>query len=146
MNDPAHAQPRGPFSRVWQSSAVRYLVVGGVCFLIDVALLWLAHDVWGVPLAIATPAAFLLSFASTYTLQRLFAFGSESRVVTSVGKYTALVIFNTVATTGIVWCVDALGGGWLAGKVVAVVSTTVWNYFAYRYWVFAPPKAEASDV
>jgi len=130
----------------WGSSAVRYLVVGGFCFLVDVGLLWLAHDVLGAPLAIATPLAFLASFAVTYTLQRVVSFSSDSQVVPSVARYTALVIFNTLATTGIVWLVDQSGAGWFAGKVVAVVATTVWNYFAYRHWVFATPSTRSSDV
>ncbi|MFJ4173874.1 GtrA family protein [Microbacterium sp. NPDC089696] len=132
--------------RLWAHSAVRYLVVGGFCFLVDVGLLWLAHEVIGIPLAIATPVSFLASFAVTYTLQRIVAFTSDAKVVPSVARYTALVIFNTLATTGIVWAVDALGGGWLVGKVVAVVATTVWNFFAYRHWVFATPRSGSTDV
>lgn len=142
MPNRVHAAAR----RLWGHSAIRYLLVGGFCFVVDVALLWLAHDVIGVPLAIATPVAFLASFAVTYTMQRVVAFASDSRVVPSVARYTALVIFNTIATTGIVWLVDEVGGGWFVGKVLAVVATTVWNYFAYRYWVFVESPARSSDV
>lgn len=133
-------------SALWGHSAFRYLAVGGFCFVVDVGLLWLAHEVIGIPLAIATPLAFLASFAVTYTTQRLIAFASESKVVPSVARYTVLVVFNTLATTGIVWLVDATGAGWLTGKVIAVVATTIWNYFAYRYWVFATPAPRSSDV
>ncbi|WP_051662318.1 MULTISPECIES: GtrA family protein [unclassified Microbacterium] len=136
----------GAVRRIWSHSAVRYLVIGGFCFLVDAGLLWIAHDLLGVPLAVATPVAFLASFAVTYTLQRVVAFASDSKVVPSVARYTALVIFNTIATTAIVWFVDSLGGGWFVGKVLAVIATTVWNYFAYRYWVFTNPPARSSDV
>lgn len=138
--------PRDLVRLAWGHSAVRYLLVGGFCFVVDVALLWLAHDVLGVPLAIATPIAFLASFAVTYTLQRVVAFASESKVVPSIARYTTLVIFNTLATTGIVWLIDQTGAGWFVGKVAAVVATTVWNYFAYRYWVFVTPSARRADV
>lgn len=133
-------------ARLWGSSAVRYLVVGGFCFLVDIGLLWLAHDVLGVPLAIATPIAFLASFAVTYTLQRVVAFNSDARVTPSVARYTALVIFNALASTVIVWAFDTVGLEWAVGKVVAVAATTVWNFFAYRYWVFASPKGKSADV
>lgn len=129
---------------LWQHSAVRYLVTGGFCFLIDIALLWLGHDVVGLPLAVATAIAFLLSFVVTYTLQRVVAFSADSGVAPSVVRYTILVIVNTAATTFIVWAVDALGAPWLAGKILAVIVTTVWNYFIYRYWVFAPVKKVAN--
>lgn len=137
---------RSALRRAWSHSAVRYLAVGGFCFVVDVGLLWLAHDGLGVPLVVATPVAFLASFAVTYTMQRVVAFASDSKVVPSVARYTALVIFNTLATTGIVWLVDQVGWGWLAGKVLAVVATTVWNYFVYRYWVFVTPQPRSADV
>lgn len=127
---------------LWSRGEVRYLIVGGFCFLADVAILWVAHDVLGVPLPIATPVAFLASFAITYTMQRVIAFGSKSPVGTSVFRYTLLVIFNTIATTGIVWAAPALGLPWIVGKLVAVVATTIWNYFAYRHFVFRPAKSE----
>lgn len=132
--------------RLWANAALRYLIVGGFCFVVDVGLLWLTHDVLRVPLVIATPVAFLASFAVTYTLQRVFAFGSDAKLAPSVVRYTALVIFNTLATTGIVWAAPALGWPWIAGKILAVVLTTIWNYFVYRHWVFATPDARSADV
>ncbi len=118
-------------------SAVRYLLVGGLAFLIDIGLLAILHEIIGVPLVIATPAAFLTSFGLTYLMQRAITFDGESAWGSSAVKYTLLVIFNTFATTAIVAGIDAIGWPWEIGKVAAVASTTIWNYFAYRYWVFA---------
>ncbi len=121
--------------------------MGGVAFAADFALLWLLHEVLGLNVAIAAPIGFVASFAVTYTLQRTVAFASDARVVPSVARYTALVVANTVATGVIVWGIDTAGGGWVLGKIVAVAATTVWNYFAYRYWVFArSPKDGPVDV
>ncbi|KJQ53665.1 GtrA family protein [Microbacterium sp. SA39] len=131
---------RAALARLWSRGEVRYLLVGGFCFLADVAILWVAHDLLGVPLPIATPVAFLASFAFTYTMQRVIAFGSQSAIGSSVFRYTLLVVFNTVATTGIVWAAPALGLPWIVGKLVAVIATTIWNYFAYRHFVFRPAR------
>lgn len=143
MSVPAEpaGRPRGFIARVWSSSAVRYLVVGGVAFGVDVGLLALLHDVAGIALAIATPTAFLISFAVTFVLQRTFTFQSDAGIGASAIKYTTLVAFNTLATTGIVTLAPALGLPWIVGKVVAVGATTVWNYFCYRYWIFPRPAA-----
>lgn len=139
--------PRGGgLSRLWSSSLVRYLVMGGLAFAFDFGLLWLLHDVVGVALAIATPTAFLASFVVTYTLQRLFAFRATDSVAPSVVRYALLVVANTVLTTGIVALADAAGWSWAVGKVVAVAVTTAGNYFAYRYWVFARPKGSPTHV
>ena len=53
---------------------------------------------------------------------------------------------GSLATTGIVWLIDALGWGWLAGKAAAVLATTIWNYFAYLHWVFAGTRVGDVDV
>lgn len=132
---------KGLLPQLWARSEVRYLLVGGFCFLADVVILWVAHDFLGVPLPVATPIAFLASFAITFTLQRVVAFGGDSAVGSSIFRYTLLVIFNTLATTGIVWLAPVLGLPWIIGKIVAVIVTTIWNYFAYRYFVFRPKRS-----
>lgn len=128
--------------RLWSFSVVRYLIVGALSFLFDIGMLWVLHEALHIPLAISTPTAFLLSFAITFTLQRTLAFRAQDSVAPSVIRYGLLVAANTVATTAIVWATDAIGLPWAVGKVVAVVATTVWNYFAYRHWVFSPREVK----
>lgn len=122
--------------RVWGSSAIRYLTVGGIAFLVDVGLLYVLHEIAGVALAVATPTAFLASFAVTYLMQRSLTFRSSAGYGSSGLKYTLLVIVNTFATTAIVTGIAALGWPWEVGKALAVGSTTIWNYFGYKYWIF----------
>lgn len=129
--------------RFFGHSAVRYLIAGGAAFLVDLGLLALFRNVFDWPLWLATGSAFLLSFFFTYTVQRMFAFTSRAPHGIAVLKYAALVAFNTAASVVIVESVDWTGAGWVAGKVVATVAMTVWNYFAYRYWVFAEKPKES---
>ena len=133
--------PPSLFRVLINHSAVRYLVIGGTSFLIDFGLLALLFQVLAWPLWLATGTAFLLSFIFSYYMQRVFSFGSQASHASALGKYLALLAFNTVASIGIDWLVDLTGWGWGAGKIAATVITTGWNYFAYRYWVFARPKA-----
>lgn len=141
VDDASRETSPNAIQRVWSIGVVRYLVVGGLCFLFDVALLGLATSVLGIPLVIATPVAFLASFAVTYSMQRLVAFAADNKFAPSVFRYTVLVAANTMVTTGIVWAANEIGWGWLVGKVLAVAVTTVTNFFVYRYWVFAPEKS-----
>jgi len=133
---PAHSRIRA----IANHSAARYLVIGGASFLVDFGLLALFFQGFGWPLWIATGTAFLASFVFNYYLQRVFSFGSQASHASALGKYITLLAFNTLATIGIVWLVDLTGWGWGAGKFTATVVTTGWNYFVYRYWVFAQPK------
>jgi len=143
--DGAEGARNGFLQRIWSNSAVRYLVVGGIAFLIDVGLLAALHDLFGVPLVIATPTAFLCSFALTYVLQRLLTFGSDAGWAASAVRYTLVVAFNALATTAIVSLFDAAGAPWILGKIVAVGSTTVWNFFLYKHWIFAGARGRQTD-
>jgi putative flippase GtrA len=119
-----------------QHSGARYLAVGVSAFVVDLALLALLHEVLGLPVWLASGLGFALSFAYTYVMQR-FAFRSTASHGGAVLRYTALACVNTVATAVIVQVVSETPLGWVGGKVVATLATTVWNYFAYRYWVYA---------
>ena len=137
IDDAPRAREPGRLTAFARGSAVRYLVAGGAAFLVDLGLLALLRNVLGWPTWLAAAIAFLLSFAFTYTVQRYFTFGSRAPHGVAILKYAALVAFNTLATAVIVALIDATAAGWIAGKVVATVATSVWNYFIYRYWVFA---------
>ncbi len=125
--------------RLLDRSDVRYLVVGGSAFVVDFGLLALLHEVLGLPVWLASGLGFVVSFAYTYTMQRL-AFRATVPHGGALARYVALVGVNTVATALIVHGLSATPLGWAGGKVVATAATTVGNYFAYRHWVFRPDR------
>lgn len=137
------AAARARLSTLAGSTQVRYLVAGGSAFVVDFGLLALLHEVAGLPVWLASGLAFVASFAYTYTIQRL-AFSTRAPHGSALVRYTTLVVVNTVATSVIVELVSWTAAGWEVGKVVATVTTTVWNYFIYRNWVFpgGPPPQE----
>ena len=126
-------------------SALRYLIAGVAAFLFDFGLLWLFREVFGFPTWLAAGVAFVLSFAVTYTIQRVFSFGSDAPHGRALFRYSVLVVFNTLATAAIVGLIDLTPAGWAVGKVVATVMTTIWNYFVYRFWVFAPKRGDETS-
>lgn len=134
-------------SRLYRSSLIRYLFIGGSSFLIDFGLLFLFYEILGVKLWISTGIAFLASFVFNYSLQRVFSFSSQSNHGLSLVKYIGLVVFNTLATIAIVAFLDQFLA-WQVGKVVATIATTAWNYLAYRYIVFVdkPFKGKKNEA
>ncbi len=133
-----------PVRAFFQHSVVRYLIAGGLAFIVDFTLLWLFHAVFGWATWLAAGVAFVVSFAFTYTIQRIVGFSSQVPHGPALIKYTLLVVVNTVATSLIVALVDQSPLSWAGGKVIATAVTTVWNYFAYRYWVFAGPRRSST--
>lgn len=135
-----------PPKKEW-GPTVRYLVAGGTAFGVDFAILAFLKEWVGLPVSLSAAIAFLVSFAYTYTVQRRFTFRSTAPQARSLLRYTLLVLFNTGATALIVWAFSLTWVGWVGGKVIAVIATTVWNFFAYKTWVFgsARPADNRSD-
>lgn len=121
---------------IYRNSVIRFLFVGGLSFALDLGVLALLHEIFGVDLWIATPIAFIVSLVFNFLLQRIFTFqATNSRGVSAV-KYILLVVFNIVVTDLIVTGFDAIGWSYVAGKTTATVLTTAWNYLLYRHWIF----------
>lgn len=111
--------------------------MGGFSFALDFFLLVFLHEYFGVQLWLATPVAFLASLGVNYLLSRFFTFAGTGARGTSFVKYIVLVVFNTIATSLIVAGFESFGGPYTLGKVASTVLMTVWNFFAYKHWVFA---------
>ena len=125
-------------SRILNSGALRYLVAGGLAFAFNVLLLNVFREVLGLPTSLSALLAFWASFFFSYSLQRMFAFRSEASVRASLFRYSVLVAFNSVVVAFVVTvCHDVLGLGLGSSQLVATAITTVWNYFAYKHWVYA---------
>ncbi|POH58451.1 GtrA family protein [Arthrobacter glacialis] len=118
------------------SYLLKFLLVGGLSFAIDLALLVVLHEVFGVGLWLATPVAFLTSLIFNFLLQRIFTFKATNRSHASFIRYAILVAFNTLATDLIVNTFANLELTYTAGKVVATALTMVWNFYLYKYWIF----------
>lgn len=137
-------------ARIWlarlsSNRLLRFLLVGGLSFALDLGLLILLHEGFGVDLWIATPIAFLSSLVFNFLIQRSFTFKSTRGRGSSMIRYGVLVIFNTLMTDVIVNLFHNLDLTYTAGKVVATALTMVWNFFLYKHWVFHS-SASVADV
>lgn len=122
--------------RLYQHAVVRFLLVGGLSFALDLGILALLHEVFGVALWVATPIAFVVSLVFNFLLQRIFTFQATNNGSISAAKYILLVIVNIAVSDLVVTGFDALGWSYIVGKTTATVMTTTWNYFLYHHWIF----------
>lgn len=123
--------------RLFESSVLRYLGVGGTAFVVDFGATVLARDVLIMPLWLAVSIGFLAGFFVNFGLQRNFSFQSDRPYAWSVVLYLLLVLFNWGATTlGMYVFVGWIGFSTAIGKIICTVITTLWNYPLYRFVVF----------
>lgn len=94
----------------------------------------------GVALWIATPVAFVTSLVFNFLMQRIYTFKATYKGNGSAAKYGTPVVFNILATDGVVLLFTQTEFTNAAGKVVATALTMVWNFFIYKNWIFPAAK------
>lgn len=119
-------------------AGVRYLIVGGLSYVIDISILLFAWKALDLPLWAATSCGFWASFSVNFLLSRYWTF--DVAHVSSVGqlvRYGVLVAVNYVITVLAVTGLHHAGLDVLVARTVVLAVLTVSTFFVYRRWVFA---------
>lgn len=126
---------------------IRFALTGGVCFLVELAVLILLKGKLGIDTLIATPIAFLISVILNYLLCVAWVFrGTKNRgagakagfLITSlIGlglNELLMLLFRLVLGEETV--ILTLGGKdismYVLNKCLATLIVMIWNYFAKR--------------
>lgn len=125
---------------------VRYILVGGISFAAELALLLLFTGVFDIQRTIATAVTFWVGLILAFVLQKLFAFKDYQKDLRAISRqgvsYGLLVAWNYTFT---LFVVSVFPSRYLVfSRVLAVAITTVWNYFIYRKVIFSPHRNKGS--
>ena len=129
------------------SEIIRFAVTGGVCFLVELAVLVLLKGSLGIDTLIATPIAFLVSVILNYLLCVAWVFrGSKNRstgtkagfLITSlIGlglNELLMLLFRLILGEDAV--ILTLGSRtinmYVLNKCLATLIVMIWNYFSKR--------------
>ena len=127
---------------------IRFAVSGGVCFLIEFALLVLLRDTCGLDTLAATPIAFTVSVIVNYLFCVKWVFpdagkqGNKARIAFFVSSVMGLFL-----NEGLMWLFRVIFGEdavvftvfsfgvtmYMVNKVLATLIVMVWNYITKRY-------------
>jgi putative flippase GtrA len=118
-----------------QSRPLRYLFIGGVSYVVEMAVLLLLVKTFSIPSTPAVAVSFWIGLTASFTLQKCVAFentgGSRKTFGKQVLSYGALVLFNYGFTLIFVGLFTELLG-LIAARTLALLLTVCWNYFIYR--------------
>lgn len=123
---------------LYGDTRVRYGVIGGSAFLIELAVIFIAQAA-GASGTIAVAISFVVGTAVSFFLQKIIAFKDrrfhKKIIVSQAVAYGGLVVFNFAFTVFVVWLFEAYI--WVALiRTVALAVTVIWNYFLYKTWIF----------
>ncbi|GIG61691.1 hypothetical protein Lfu02_60630 [Longispora fulva] len=127
------ARRAGALSR---RSEVRYVLVGGMCFAVDAALLYTLSRPCHVWLPLATALAFGSSVLANFTLNRLWSFGARRTPGRHFLRYSCLVAANWAVTVCAVPTITWAGAPLLVAKTTCTAALFLANYVVSRRWIY----------
>ncbi len=137
------------------SEMIRFALTGGVCFLVELALLILLKGRLGIDTLIATPIAFLVSVILNYLLCVVWVFrGTKNRgagakagfLITSlIGlglNELLMLLFRLILgeDTVIMTLGDRTVNMYVLNKCLATLIVMIWNYFSKRAVLYRKAK------
>lgn len=121
-----------------KSSLLRYVFIGGTSYLIELGCIFILNTIINSPV-IAVGIGFWLGLGVSFLLQKVFAFKNTSKNLKQLSiqsfYYLLLVAFNYSFTLLLVWQLSN-HIGLFSARTIALIVTTIWNYFLYKNVIF----------
>jgi len=130
------------------NEVIKFVLTGGVCFLIEYAALIALKEWLHLPVVAATPIAFLISVVFNYLLCVKWVFNSakESSKKAQIG-FAVTSVMGLFLNWAIMWALTALFGEdavlltifsmeikvYMLNKIIATGLVMVWNYSTKRW-------------
>lgn len=130
------------------NEVIKFVLTGGVCFLIEYAALIALKEWLHLPVVVATPIAFLISVVFNYLLcvKWVFSSAKESSKKAQIG-FAVTSVMGLFLNWAIMWALTALFGEdavlltifsmeikvYMLNKIIATGLVMVWNYFTKRW-------------
>ena len=118
---------------------VRYAFVGGVCVLLNLAVLWLLTSVAGLHYLVSTMISFFTLTPVGFVLQKAITFRTpRAAAPVEWPRYFATMAASFAANLGLMYLLVSLLGVWyLAAAVVVALCLLAANFLVNDAWSFA---------
>lgn len=132
------APPTPMLRRLSSHPLVKYVVIGGLCFVIDAGLLWACTGLLGWPVWVGATIGYWVGLLVNFTLNRtVMSTPRSGNLVRQTTRYGILLGVNYVITLVFLHLAATWGLPVVVAKTIIVAASTCWNYLLYRRWVFA---------
>ncbi len=115
----------------------RYLIVGGVAFIVDFGLLAFLTEKFELPYQLSACISFVAGLTVNYVLSIFWVFNSQAQGRSAkVAEFTLFAIVGVVGlglNALIMWLfTEKAGFHYLLSKIVSTIIVFAWNFFARR--------------
>ncbi len=117
--------------------AVRYLVTGFSSAAIELTLLFVFKDIFGLSILVSNSAALSIVFWFNFLMNRFWSFKSKMKLGRQLVMYLALFVFNLGASDLIMYLLaNRLAIQYLLAKVFAIGAVVCWNFVLYKKVIY----------
>jgi putative flippase GtrA len=122
---------------------LRAVLVGGLAFLADAAVLWLVEAVW-LHYLTAAVFGFIVGVAVNYVLSKLLVFKSN-KISMSRAAGVAIYVFISAVGLGLtelfmIFFTETVGLYFMLSKVISAFLVFIWNYYGRRLIIYREKK------
>lgn len=129
--------------KILSHTGVRYLITGGASYGIELSVLLLLSGILHLGPVLSVGISFWVGLVISFILQKFLAFNNKTvkpkHLIRQSLQYGALVLVNYLFTLWFVSTFEPIVGLVIA-RTVALIITTIWNYFIYKYVLFGNKK------
>lgn len=126
------------YKRILAKPSVRYVLVGGSAYVIEVAIIVLVQRAHGTSIE-AVALSYCVGLVYTFILQKFFSFGDKRThhtvLLPQILMITALVIFNFIFTVALTALLQHTLPA-IVTRTIAIGITVMWNYYLYKAHIF----------
>ncbi len=124
---------------------LRFLLIGSACFAVDyvVYAVFLKFAPLSKEITIPYPQLFghflgsALGFFLSFSLNRIWVFKSNGKLIPQLLKYSSLYAFNLLVSSTILYLlISVLKTDSHLAKFTVIVFITIWNFFMYKLFVY----------
>jgi putative flippase GtrA len=124
--------------KLLQRPIVRYLLVGGSVYIFELAVIVVfQHN--GANAVTAVAWSFILGTLVSFALQKIVTFGDKRMhhkiLLPQLLATCALVLFNFGFTITVTYLLASIVPA-VVSRTVALLTTTIWNFYLYRTRIF----------
>lgn len=120
---------------------VRFCVVGGTGYVVNLAVYALLLDVVGLHYLSAAVGSFLVAVTNNYTWNRLWTFRSQRGGVAYQGaRFFVVSTIALLANLAVLHLLVTVGLGEKTAQAIAIVLVTPVNFVGNKLWSFGPRR------
>lgn len=118
---------------------LRFLVSGGIAFLVSIGVLYLLTEVFDIWYLISSILSFLVTFIVSFVIQKNWTFKNRGLegISSQIGMSLVMAIINLGLNTSMMYVfVEYIHLHYLSAQILATGLIAIETYFIYKYIIF----------